>query len=104
MATTQKLVGANGGQLKLDGILFLKLTLGDATSSQLVHMTHRVTCLCLSKRTCKQLCAVDPNFIAQATVIGNNQRTATNRDDNNGRDCPSELETHPRREKHNSVH
>ena len=34
--TTEGLVGANGGQIELDGAVFRNLIMGDATSSQLV--------------------------------------------------------------------
>ena len=50
--TTKGLVEANGWHIKLDGILFLNLTLGDATTSQLVHVTALVTRLFLSQDAC----------------------------------------------------
>ena len=34
--TTERLVGANGGQIKQDNVEFRNLTVGDATSSRLV--------------------------------------------------------------------
>ena len=34
-ATTKTLVGADGEQIKLDGVVFLKLTLGDTMSNHL---------------------------------------------------------------------
>ena len=34
--TNKGLVGANGKQIKLDGVLFLDLTLGGATTRQMV--------------------------------------------------------------------
>ena len=40
-------MGANGEQIKLDGVMFLDLTLGGATTRQMVYMTHRVTRLFL---------------------------------------------------------
>ena len=35
-ATTERGVGVNGGRIKLDGIVFLNLTLGNDTSNQIV--------------------------------------------------------------------
>ena len=43
--TTKRLVGANGGHIKLDGVVFLNLTLRDATTSE-------VTSLFLSQDAC----------------------------------------------------
>ena len=65
--TTERLVGANGGQIELDGLVFLILTVANAMSSQLVYVTPQVTCHFLSQKTRKELCAVHPNFPAQAT-------------------------------------
>ena len=45
--TNEGLVGANGKQNKLDGVMFLDLTLG--------LRTHQVTCLFLFPETCKEL-------------------------------------------------
>ena len=92
-ATTERLVGANGGKIKMDGIVFLNLTVGNATSSQLVYMTPKVTSFFLSLRACKELCAVHPNFPAHTTEIGQNQRNATDSDNNNGPDFPIKPET-----------
>ena len=50
IGNNEKTGGTNGGQIKLDGVVFLNLTMGDATSSELVYMTPQVTCFCLSKR------------------------------------------------------
>ena len=47
MKTNEGLVGANGKQNKLDGVMFLDLTLG--------LRTHQVTCLFLFPETCKEL-------------------------------------------------
>ena len=46
MKTNEGLVGANGKQNKLDGVMFLDLTLG--------LRTHQVTCLFLFPETCKE--------------------------------------------------
>ena len=46
--TTEQLVETNGRHIKLDGVMFLKLTLGDATTSKLVYVLLQVTCLFLS--------------------------------------------------------
>ena len=62
-ATTERLVKASSGQIKLDGVVFkknlcgkkkngvvfLNLTVADATSSQLVYVMPQVTCLFLSQ-------------------------------------------------------
>ena len=64
--TNERLVRSNAGQIKLDGAVFLNLTLGDSMSSQLVYVTPQVTCLFLSQRAFKELHAVYPNFPAQS--------------------------------------
>ena len=62
--TTEKLVGANGGKIKLDGAVILNLTLGDTTSSQLPYVMPQVTCLFLFQRVCKELRAMHLDFLA----------------------------------------
>jgi hypothetical protein len=63
-------VGANGKQIKLDGVMFLDLTLGGATTRQMVYMTHRVTRLFLFPEACKELHASNPDFLTQpATTV-----------------------------------
>ena len=37
--------GSHGGHIKLDGVLFLTLTLWDPMTSHLVYVTSQVTCL-----------------------------------------------------------
>ena len=59
-ATNNRLVGANGAQIKLDDAVFLNLTVGNTMSSQIV------TCLFLSQKTCKEPCAVHPDLPVQA--------------------------------------
>ena len=48
-------MAANGKQIQLDGNLFHTLTLGNATSSQLVYMTNHATCLFLSQKVPNEL-------------------------------------------------
>ena len=66
-ATTQKLAGANGEQIKLVGTVFLNLTVGYATNSQMVYMTAQVTCVFLSQKACKGLCTVHLDFPVEVT-------------------------------------
>ena len=58
--TTEKLMAGNGKHIKLDCPLFLTLTLGSATSSQLVYMIP-LACLLLSQKAR----ARPMNFLAQ---------------------------------------
>ena len=46
--TTKITLGANGGQIKLDGATFLHPTVNNATSSQIVYVMPQVICLFLS--------------------------------------------------------
>ena len=66
-ATSKRLVGANSGHIKLNIAVFLNLTVADTTSSQMVYVTPQVTCLFLSQKACKELCAMHPYLPAQAT-------------------------------------
>ena len=67
--TTERLVGANRGQIKIDGAIFLNLTVGDALSSQLMYVTPQMTYLLLSQQACKELRTGHPDFPAQATAM-----------------------------------
>ena len=51
--TTEKMVGADSGQIKLDVVLFLNLTKGNTSRSQLVYVTPEVTWLFLSQKARK---------------------------------------------------
>ena len=65
--TTKKLVGANSSQIKLDGAVFMNPTMGNATSSQMMGLTPKVTCLFISQKARKELCAMHTNFPAQVS-------------------------------------
>ena len=60
--TTEKLGRANGEQIKLDGIIFMNLTVGVSRCSQLVYVTPKVTSLFISPKACKELSAMQQNF------------------------------------------
>ena len=47
--TTEQLVTANSHNIKIDGVVFLNMTMGDATTNQLVYRTPQVACLFLSQ-------------------------------------------------------
>ena len=87
-------MGANGGKIELEGVIFLNLTVANATSSQLVYVTPRVTCLFFSQRACKGLCAVHLNLPTRATETSKNQRITTKSNDNNGQDCSNKQQIH----------
>ena len=93
--TTNRLVGANGGQIKLDSMVSLNPSIGNATSNQLV--TSHMTCLFLSENPCKELCEVHPKFPAKATEKDQTKDTAMDSDNDNCGDCHTKPET-PRRE------
>ena len=97
--TTERLVGANGAQIELDSAVFLNITVEDAKSSQLVYVTIWVTRLFLSQKARKELRVVHPDFLAQMSRTGKNQRTAMDDDDNN-RDRPNDVEKHNHPEKY----
>ena len=86
--TIERLVGANGRQIKLDGALFLNRTLGVATISQLVYMTPQVTCLFLSLNACQELGETPLDSPAQATGTGRvAECTAMDNEDENIQGC-----------------
>ena len=68
-------MGSNGGPNELDGAVFLNLTAGNVTGSQMMYVTPPVTCLILSQRACRELLPAHPNFLAKATETGQTQRT-----------------------------
>ena len=49
-ATTKRLMGANGAQVELDGIVFLNLTVGNAPDSEMMYVKPQMTCLFLSRK------------------------------------------------------
>ena len=78
--------------------------MGNATSSQLVYVMPQLTCLFLSQKASKELCAVHSNFRAQTTETGQNHCIAMDSNEDNGRDCAKEPETHNLAEKNMPTH
>ena len=66
--TNKKLVEADGRQINLDGAIFLNLTLGATTTSQLVDVTPQVTRLFLPKNACQDLRVTPLDLPAQTTM------------------------------------
>ena len=87
--TTKRLVGANCRQVKLYDVIFLNLTMGNAMSSKQVYVTSPVTCVFLSQKARKELCALYPNFPAQASETSKNQLTTVASNNDNQRGCPN---------------
>ena len=52
---TKQLEEANGKHIKLDGVMFVNLNLGDSTTIQLLYVTSHVTCLFLSQDVCQDM-------------------------------------------------
>ena len=59
---------ADGRQINLDGAIFLNLTLGATTTSQLVDVTPQVTCLFLPKNACQELRVTPLDLPAQTAM------------------------------------
>ena len=72
MATTKRLVRANGTLIKMDGAVFLKRTLGDPISSQMVYVTPHVTGFFICQKVCKELLTVFPVFPSETIGTGQN--------------------------------
>ena len=81
--TTEKLMAGNGKHIKLDFTTFLTLTLGDATSSQLVYVTPQA-CLLLSQKAR----ARPMDFPAQVAETGQMDKcTDIDIEEFSGQDC-----------------
>ena len=65
-------MGTNGALIKMDGAVFLKLTLADPMSSQMVYVMPQVTGFFLSQNLCKGLRTVLPVFPAETLRTGKN--------------------------------
>ena len=67
--TTERLVETNSKGVKLDGAVFLNLTLGEATTSQPVYVALQVTGLFLSPEGRKELGATPLDVSAQTGQV-----------------------------------
>ena len=68
--TNKNLVEDKDRQIKLDGTVFLNLTLGTATITQLVYLTPQVTRLFLSQKACQDLHVMALDLPAQMARTG----------------------------------
>ena len=92
---TERLVGANGNQIVLDGALFLDLAHDGRKTTQMVYVSGQVKHVLLSQTACKELGLVPKDFPNSTVPSEAAKCTATDDDDDDdsrGCDCPARAE------------